>query len=59
MRISGCANLRKLIVPNKSTKFDPWAFLYRKEKHLTIYGKKDSGAYRAAKRRKIGFVEIN
>lgn len=57
MRISDNDKLRKLVVPDKNTKFHPWA-LSKKNKRLTIYGKKNSAAYRAAKEKKIKFVEL-
>ena len=49
--------LRKLVVPSKDTRFYTW-ILPKNSKRLTIYGRKDSGAYRAAKKRKIKFVEL-
>ena len=47
----------KLIIKNKDTKLDYW-ILPKKNKKLTIYGKKNSKVYRMAKKRKIRFVEI-
>lgn len=47
----------KLIIHNKDAEIKPRA-LPRKSKSLTIYGKKGSKAYRAAKKYKVRFVKI-
>lgn len=49
------SKLRKLIVSGKNTEFK---WMPKNIRKLTIYGRKDSAAYRMAKKRNIKFVEL-